>query len=256
MKALQSHYFRALAAIAAGILIVEFRQDMMRWITIAVGVLFLLSGVISLVAYFGARNRKADETATGGSAATGDTTANASGASAPGTRKRPPFPLVGLGSLILGLILALMNTTFLNYVMFILAAILILGGISQLYNIVAARKYAHIGFGWWLFPCAILLCGLFVIVKALTTTLTAALSASLLLVLGWSLMLFGVVECINALKISLVRRKALKAMEAQQGPTAATGQPSDGNAPEPQPGTGEQPGTEQDPSHPTESAEA
>lgn len=225
MKTLQSHFFRALAAIVAGILIVEFRQDMMRWITIAVGILFLLSGIISLIAYFSARSRKAAEP---------DASAKASGpdGNTGDSQKRPSFPLVGLGSLILGLILALMNSTFLNYVMLVLAAILIIGGINQLFNLITARKYAHIGFGWWLFPCVILLCGFFVIVKALTTALTAALAASLLLLLGWSLMLYGVVECINALKIMLVKRKALKLLEAQNKQEASNTQEPVGSRPQ------------------------
>ena len=49
MKILQSSVFRAICAIAIGILLIKYPDNTVTWITIAIGILFLLSGIISLV---------------------------------------------------------------------------------------------------------------------------------------------------------------------------------------------------------------
>ena len=46
MKIFQSSIFRALCAIAVGVLLIKFPDDGVTWITRAIGVLFLISGVI------------------------------------------------------------------------------------------------------------------------------------------------------------------------------------------------------------------
>ena len=55
MKFLQSSVFRALCAMIVGVLLIEYREQMVTWLTIAIGVLFFLSGVISIVTYFSAK---------------------------------------------------------------------------------------------------------------------------------------------------------------------------------------------------------
>ena len=55
MKILQSSLFRSISAIAIGILLIKYPDNTVTWITVAIGVLFLLSGIISLVVYMNAR---------------------------------------------------------------------------------------------------------------------------------------------------------------------------------------------------------
>ena len=55
MKILRSSVFRAICAIATGILLINNPDNTVKWITIAIGVMFLLSGVISLATYFNAK---------------------------------------------------------------------------------------------------------------------------------------------------------------------------------------------------------
>mgnify|MGYP000110396213 FL=1 len=131
MKVFQSSVVRALCAIIVGALIVKYRELTVTWITIAIGVLFFLSGVFSCVTYFIARGKKNDVQVF-----------DADGRQLTGMK--PTFPIVGLGSLILGLILAIMPNTFVQSLMYILAAILILGAVSQMANLVAASRMARI----------------------------------------------------------------------------------------------------------------
>ena len=102
--------------------------------------------------------------------------------------------------MILGLVLTLSPNAFVNGLMYMLAAVLILGGVTQLMALVAARRLGSIPFGYWVMPSVILLVGLFVVLKP---TESAELP---LQVLGWCSMLYGVVELINALKIYRVRK--------------------------------------------------
>ncbi len=124
MKVIQSSLFRALCAIIIGALLIQYREQTVTWITIAIGVLFFLSGVFSLLSYMSAK-RSAEKMK-------GQYLYDAQGNHIIGMR--PNFPLVGLGSLIFGLVLALMPNVFIAWLMFILSAILIMGALTQMAN--------------------------------------------------------------------------------------------------------------------------
>ena len=187
MKIFQSSIFRALCAIVIGALLVKFPQDGVTWLTMAIGALFLLSGIIALIAYWHAKRHAGEYTIT-----------DQQGRVIRGGQ--PTFPIVGAGSVILGLVLTLSPNAFVNGLMYMLAAVLILGGVTQLMALIAARRLGSIPFGYWVMPSVILLTGLFVILKPME-------SAELpLQILGWCSILYGVVELINALKIYRVRK--------------------------------------------------
>ena len=194
MKILQSSVFRAICAIAIGIMLIKYPDNTVTWITIAIGVLFLLSGIISMVAYYHALKNVSEYTITD---AAGNVVAG----------EKPTFPIVGVGSAILGLMLALTPTVFVKALMYIIGAILVLGAVNQFMNLLNARKYGKIGFGFWIFPSVILLVGLFVIIKPL------APAAMAMFVLGWCSLLYGVTELINSLKIHNEKRKFNKTHE-------------------------------------------
>ena len=61
MKVFQSSIFRALCAIVVGALLVKYREQTVTWITIAIGVIFFVSGVISTVAYLSAKRQATKE---------------------------------------------------------------------------------------------------------------------------------------------------------------------------------------------------
>lgn len=195
MKVVHSSFFRAICAIIVGALLIQYREQTVTWITIAIGVLFFLSGVISIATYFSAK-RNADKVGI---------VYDANGKQLTGLK--PNFPIVGIGSLILGLILALMPNTFINSLMFILSVILIMGALTQFTNLATARKMGGVGLVYWIFPSAILLVGLLAIIKP------SAIASAPLFVIGWAMLVYGVVECINALKVANNKRKWTKAEE-------------------------------------------
>ena len=89
MKILQSSFFRAICAIAIGILLIKYPDNTVTWLTVAIGVLFFLSGIISLIVYLNARKHVSEYKITD---AEGNVVAG----------ERPTFPIVGVGSIILG----------------------------------------------------------------------------------------------------------------------------------------------------------
>lgn len=202
MRILQSSIIRAICAIVVGYLLVMYRTEMVQWLTIATGALFFISGLVSVIAYY-AEKRKAQKTAERLAAMA----EMREGKDAPENPEdieramRPPFPIVGLGSVILGVILAMMPTTFINGVMYVLAAILILGAINQYFNLAGIRKISTIPFLFWIFPTIILGVGIFMLVKPME------MSALPFRILGWCLMFYGVVECVNSIKIYKAKKE-------------------------------------------------
>lgn len=202
MKILQSTIFRAISAIVVGALLIKYREATVTWLTIAIGVLFFLSGLISCIVYFSAK-RKSD------SVQVYDAQGN------PITRSVPTFPIVGIGSMVLGGMLALAPTLFIHGLMYILAAILILGALNQFFVLASATKYARIGFVWWLFPAVILLIGLMAIIKP------DLIATAPLFVIGWCMIVYGVVDLIDAIKVNQCRKAYEKAHAPVEQPFEA-----------------------------------
>lgn len=200
MKVIHSSIFRAVCAIIVGVLLIQYREQTVTWITIAIGVLFFLSGVISLASYWAAK-RNAEKMQ-------GQILSDSNGKPIMGMM--PKFPLVSVGSLILGLLLALMPQVFIAWLMFILAFILILGALTQFVNLASAAKIGRVGILFWLFPSALLLLGLLAIIKP------SAIASAPLFIIGWGMLIYGVVELLNAFKVSNNKRIWLNNQQQKQ----------------------------------------
>ena len=188
MKILSSSLFRAICALLTGALLLAYGEQMVTWITIAIGVMFAVSGIISVVTYLSLKRQ-----------ANGPIVYDANGNQLTGIK--PAFPIVGIGSLLLGIILALMPNTFINSLMFVLAALLILGAINQMSNLVVMNRVAHIGFFYCIVPVVIFIVGMAMLLKP------SAFASIPLLVLGWCMLLYGAAEIIDAVKIHICKKQ-------------------------------------------------
>lgn len=237
MRIIQSSLFRAIVAIAVGVLLVKYREDTMKWLTIVIGLLFFLSGAITLIVYYYERQRlqrytnditeddfshdsyPSDdgiedavivEDDSYDSTATQASTEKRQDISAQTAAKRKPmFPFAGLGSTILGVILAVMPVDFIIGVTYVLAALLIIGAIQQIVSLLLARRFASIPLLFWFFPVVTLVVGILVVAHPMDTATLP------LKVIGWAMMFYGVVECINTVKIHLARKKYIEAQKAK-----------------------------------------
>lgn len=197
MKVFQSSIFRAICAVVVGALLVKYREQTVTWMTILVGAIFFVSGLVSCIAYFAAKRKSS-----GDDFDIYDAQGNII------SQSKPTFPIVGLGSLIFGAILALLPNTFVNGLTYVLAAILILGAINQFFNLAIATRFAHIGLVWWIVPALILIIGIIAIIKP------SAIASAPLLIIGWCLIVYGVVEIINSIKIHQCKKRVVSSKDS------------------------------------------
>lgn len=200
MKVLQISAIRAIIVLVTGFLLVRYREETMTWMTITVGILFLLSGLVSCIAYYFEKEKVAKKTAKAEQQETQQEEDNL---------KSPSFPIAGVGSIALGIILAVMPNTFITWVVYILAALLILGAVNQFMNLARSRQYARVPVYMWLFPTVILAIAILLISKPIETAQLP------LLVLGWAFMYYGVLEFILIIRMYLVRKSYEKAEDAK-----------------------------------------
>ena len=194
MKILRSSIIRALIAIAVGVLLIKYPDNTVTGIVIAIGIMFALSGIISVLTYLNARRNQSEYKIydNEGRLVAGQV---------------PMFPIVGIGSIILGGILALMPETFISFLMYIIGAILILGAISQYFNIIGMRRYATVSIFYWICPTLILMAGIYLIINPLSPLSTA------IFFLGWLTLFYGVVEAVNSMMFYFMRRQWEKDQE-------------------------------------------
>ena len=200
MKVLQISAIRAIIVLVTGFLLVRYREETMTWMTITVGILFLLSGLVSCIAYYFEKEKVAKKTAKA---------EQQEGQQEEENLKSPSFPIAGVGSIVLGIILAVMPNTFITWVVYILAALLILGAVNQFMNLARSRQYARVPVYMWLFPTIILAVAILLISKPIETAQLP------LLVLGWAFMYYGVLEFILIIRMYLVRKSYEKAEDAK-----------------------------------------
>jgi hypothetical protein len=182
--------------ILAGALVVKYREDMVTWLTVGLGAIFFISGVISCISYYIQRRHVLKMRAEG------ITLFDSEGK--PVGQSMPTFPIVGVGSLILGVILASMPETFLSWLTYIFAAIILLVSVYQIADLIVANRYGRVGWAYWVMPIIMLLAAVVALVNP------ESISSSPLFFLGWAMIISGAVMIVNVLKIYTVRRAAEK----------------------------------------------
>ena len=131
----------SLCALIMGVLLVMWPEAAMIYLVITVGVLFLLPGLYGIFAYFASRSRAED-----------------------GSGRA--FPIVALGSALLGLWLIVMPAFFVGILMYVLGALLVLGGIGQLMNFISVRKLTgSVPAIFYVIPVLLLLAGILILVN-------------------------------------------------------------------------------------------
>lgn len=218
MKTKVSILLRSIGAIIIGVLLIKYSNNAVLWLTILIGVIFLLSGLVSCITYLTGRNRKGID---------GIQILDATGRDI--TPARPPFPIIGLGSLLLGGLLTFAPSLFINFLVYGLALILILGALNQFFNLSSASRIVKIGLFWWIVPALILLTGLIALVKP------SIIATAPLYIIGWCMIIYGVVEMINSIKISRCRRDYAKAVEIREQQETANSQTAKETDKTPQP---------------------
>lgn len=202
MKVLQISAVRAIIVLVTGFLLVKYREDTMTWMTITVGVLFLISGLVACMVYYFEKEKVAKKTAKA---------ALQEGQQEEEDLKSPSFPIAGVGSIVLGIILAVMPNTFTTWMVYILSALLILGTVNQFMNLARSRQYARVPVYMWVFPTISMVVAILLISRPIETD---ALFFTLK-VIGWAFMYYGVLEFVLIIRMYLVRKAYDKAEAAK-----------------------------------------
>lgn len=185
--------------ILSGILIVKYREDMVTWLTVGLGAIFFISGIISCVSYYIQRKHVLKMRSM---IADGASVLDAEGN--PIGQAMPIFPIVGVGSLILGVVLASMPETFLNGLTYIFGIIILLVSVYQIADLIMVNRYGRVGWIYWVMPVLMLLAAIAMLVHPGT------IASSPLFFLGWAMIISGLVMIVNMLKIYTIRRAADK----------------------------------------------
>lgn len=202
MKVLQFSAVRAIIVLVTGFLLVKYREDTMTWMTITVGVLFLISGLVACMVYYFEKEKVAKKSAKA---------ALQEGQQEEEDLKSPSFPIAGVGSIVLGIILAVMPNTFTTWMVYILSALLILGAVNQFMNLARSRQYARVPVYMWVFPTISMVVAILLISRPIETD---ALFFTLK-VIGWAFMYYGVLEFVLIIRMYLVRKAYDKAEAAK-----------------------------------------
>ena len=191
MKLLRISVIRSIAAVVVGVLLLKYDEAVLKGLTIALGVMFLIAGVVSLLGWVNSRRKKTEFRAfdNGTDQATGD-------------EGQPMFPIAGLGSLLLGLILSLTRSDdYLEWAMYLLGAVLVLGALNMMMNLVSARKMEPVS-GWlWIAPLAIAAASGFAMFKGLVPAETCTM------IIGITALVYAVVELCYSFVFSAIRRR-------------------------------------------------
>jgi len=138
MKTLNFAFWRALAALIIGVLLVMYPNEIGNYFIIIIGIVFLVPSIISLISHFFVNNKE-------------------------GISRR--FPIEAIGSLLFGLWLMITPGFFADLLTYLLGFILIMGGVQQIASLLAARKWSEVPGGFFVMPVLILLAGLFALLN-------------------------------------------------------------------------------------------
>lgn len=112
-KIIQNVLIRALCLMALGVLLLVFSRDFSEWTVRVCGLLFILPGCVSLVSYF-----QRD----------------------PEGNRVMLYPVIGLGSILFGLVLIVWPELFVQALCYILLAVLVLAAATQCYTLWDIRR--------------------------------------------------------------------------------------------------------------------
>lgn len=165
MKTINNAILRSAFAILLGLVMVLWPEAAITYLVITIGVLFILPGLFSILGYF-TRPKEVN----------GD---------------NPMFPIEGAGSVLFGAWLVIMPGFFVNILMYVLGALLVVAGVQQIITLISARKWSTVPFGFYLMPVLILITGVMIIAYPFGA------AANTFVIFGVAIMFYGVCELIN-----------------------------------------------------------
>ena len=174
MKALNYSVIKGICAVLMGVLLVAWPEAAIVYLVIAIGAMFFVPSVFSLVGYF-----------------------------MKGRQMGMMFPIVSVGSLLFGLWLMVSPAFFVGILMYVLGVVLVFAGISQIVQLFNARSWTQVPMGYFILPVLILLAGLTVLFNPF------AVVAIPFIILGVSSIVYGITDIINLIRFRKKEEKTV-----------------------------------------------
>ena len=168
--------YRAVLAILLGLALLIWPADALKYVVMLIGIVFLAIGIIAFI--ISSRNRE--------------------------EHQRSFAPLSGIGSVILGLLLVCLPSTFATVFMFLLGFILVVAAVGQFVTLAAARQFGRIAPVSFLFP--VLIVGIVILFDPFSS------AESVFILFGITAVFYGVTDLLNQYSI----RKMRKASEEKE----------------------------------------
>ena len=162
---------RCICALVIGVLLVAWPEAAILYLVITIGVLFLVPGLFSLSGYL--IRGKQD----------------------------------GSRFLLFGLWLMIMPAFFVGILMYVLGAVLVLAGISQIVNLSAARSWTVVPGGFFVIPVLVLIAGIVVLFNPFTA------AAVPFIILGVSSIVYGLSDLINIIRFRQKKEPGMPEIE-------------------------------------------
>ena len=160
---------RGIAALLIGILLVFWSQNAVTYLIMAVGCLFLIPGLLSLLAYI-------RQTSTEGNRSFGWS------------------QVLGIGSILFGLCLIVSPVFFEKSLMYALGIILSYAGLSEIIQLTVARQWTRVPVGFYVTPVLVMLVGIFILFNPIESANVP------FIILGIGCMVYGLSDMVNVIK--------------------------------------------------------
>lgn len=184
MKFLNSSLFRAICTLIVGVLLIMYPNEAKQGLIIAIGLLFILPGLATVIVYYITKNEEAKKIA--------------EGVEQTPHPARPMFPLAGWGSLLLGIGIIIMKDTFITFLPIILSTILVLLAIASFITLVRTSKYWHVGIGNFVMPVVVFVVGALIIFDVFGSAVPLP---TIQIILGLAFIFYGLVEIYYFIRI-------------------------------------------------------
>jgi len=160
---------RGIAALLIGILLVFWSQNAVTYLIMAVGCLFLIPGLLSLLAYFRQTSPE-------------------------GNRSFGWSQVLGIGSILFGLCLIVSPVFFEKSLMYALGIILSHAGLSEIIQLTVARQWTRVPAGFYVTPVLVMLVGIFILFNPIESANVP------FIILGIGCMVYGLSDMVNVIK--------------------------------------------------------
>ena len=160
---------RSVFAIVLGIVTVKWPDQVLGYIVSIIGIMFIATGIVALLNYFSRRKKVI-------------------------SKSFSYIPVESLGSILLGLCLALMPTVFIGFLMYVLGFLLLLAGIFQILTLASIQRNTTVALFFYLFPVLILITGIIILINPFDSMNTV------LIVFGIAAIVYGIIDIINYFK--------------------------------------------------------